>query len=186
MKNINTTPGIGTDVNFLNGNLVDTQTLLNTTILQDIVQFFQKLKSKAGITENGLFDNEVNGYQTVEALDKRNNTSKTAIIDFQTYQSYIGSSSAPTVTVNYPYNQTFEQGRFIGFCTYKADSTERFVSFDMYTDNAPNLTTGKTLITGAEVQIKAYNYGIVITPLGAATINLLSLTIHMQLHKDFA
>jgi len=67
-KDISTTTGIGTDADFLNGNIVDEQTVAGEIINQDMVQFFQKLMSLAGLTPNGDFDNEANGYQFVTAL----------------------------------------------------------------------------------------------------------------------
>ena len=142
MKNINTTPGIGTDVDFLNGKLVDTQTLLNTTILQDIVQFFQKLKAKAGITENGLFDNEVNGYQLVESLDKRNNTAKSAIFNLNYYNTGPILLNA-VVNIPYPYSQTFAFGRFYGIVTYTKNSGT--VTEFLTSSEDPNLSAGVTL-----------------------------------------
>jgi hypothetical protein len=45
MRDLSAQTGIGTDVNFLNGNLVDDQTLVGEGINQDLVQFFQKLET---------------------------------------------------------------------------------------------------------------------------------------------
>lgn len=67
-KDLSAATGIGTDGNYLNGNLVDEQTRCDSHINQDIVQFFQKLMDSAGFTANGNFDNETNGYQFVDAL----------------------------------------------------------------------------------------------------------------------
>lgn len=67
-KNLSLAPGIGSDVNFLNGNIVDLQTIVNSHINQDIVQFFQKLMSVASLSANNNFDNEANGYQFIEAF----------------------------------------------------------------------------------------------------------------------
>lgn len=68
MENLSNATGIGVDGDFLNGNLVDAQTLINAFINQDLVQFFQKLASLGGITFNDLPDNEANGYQLHDAL----------------------------------------------------------------------------------------------------------------------
>lgn len=69
MEDLSLATGIGTDVNFLNGNLEDALTLINAFINQDPIQFFQKLADLGGITFNDLPDNETNGYQLIEALE---------------------------------------------------------------------------------------------------------------------
>ena len=43
-------------------------TLVNRLALTDMLQFFQKMMSDAGVTPNGDDDNDSNGYQLVEAL----------------------------------------------------------------------------------------------------------------------
>jgi len=69
MKKLEDQSGIVADPGvFLKGKIVDGTTTVGQGINQDIVQFFQKLRSLAGITANDLEDNEVNGYQTIEAL----------------------------------------------------------------------------------------------------------------------
>lgn len=59
-----------TDPDYLNGKLVDgaNGTLIDTVVNQDVIQFFQKLMSLAGLTANDQFDNESNGYQLIQAL----------------------------------------------------------------------------------------------------------------------
>jgi hypothetical protein len=69
MRDLSNAEGIGSDVNYLNGDLVDDQTEINEFINQDLVQFFQKLADLASIAFNDLPDNETNDYQTVEALE---------------------------------------------------------------------------------------------------------------------
>jgi hypothetical protein len=69
MRDLSAQTGIGADGNYLNGNLVDNQTLVGEGINQDLVQFFQKLADLASITFNDLPDNETNGYQLIEALE---------------------------------------------------------------------------------------------------------------------
>jgi len=69
-QNLSNATGIGTDGDYLNGNIVDNQTLINAFINQDIIQFFQKLMDDANLAPNDLDDNETNGYQFVEALQK--------------------------------------------------------------------------------------------------------------------
>ncbi len=69
-KDLSTQTGIGSDVNYLNGNLVDDQTLIGEGINQDIVQFFQKLMAINGMTANGNSDNETHDYQFVLAALK--------------------------------------------------------------------------------------------------------------------
>ena len=61
------------DVDFPYGDLRDnpgdgTGTPVNRNMLSDPLQFFQKLADEAGITPNGLVDNEYNGWQSWEAL----------------------------------------------------------------------------------------------------------------------
>jgi hypothetical protein len=69
-KNLSQATRIGTNPDFLNGDIVDGAggTLVNTHVNQDLVQFFQKLMALAGLSPNGNFDNEVNGYQLIDAL----------------------------------------------------------------------------------------------------------------------
>lgn len=71
-KDLSNATGIGTDSDFLNGNLVDLQTLFDEHIYQDIVQFHQKNMHDAGISPNGNFDNEANEYQLIDALKHQN------------------------------------------------------------------------------------------------------------------
>jgi len=56
------------DSDFLKGRVVDDLTLWNEAINGDIIEFFQKLVSLAGITENTLPENETNGHQLIDAL----------------------------------------------------------------------------------------------------------------------
>lgn len=67
-KDISLVTGMGTDPDYINGNLVKKQTLASIDVHNDIVQLFQKLLLDAGITPNGNYDNNVNGYQLLEAL----------------------------------------------------------------------------------------------------------------------
>jgi hypothetical protein len=70
-KDLSLQTGIdNTDGDFLNGKIKNNQTLAGKGVNQDIVQFFQKLMSNAGFVANGNEDNEVNGYQFVDALLK--------------------------------------------------------------------------------------------------------------------
>lgn len=69
-KDLSNAPNIGSDANYLNGNVVNDQTIIGEHINQDMIQFFQKLMSLANLTPNGSFDNETNGYQFIEALNK--------------------------------------------------------------------------------------------------------------------
>ena len=68
MKDLSTVPNIGTDADFLNGDIVNDQTEVNNLAHQDPLQFFQKLMDLASLTANGNFDNEANGYQLIDAL----------------------------------------------------------------------------------------------------------------------
>ncbi|MCJ7802747.1 MAG: hypothetical protein MUP82_10370 [Candidatus Marinimicrobia bacterium] len=69
MRDLSAQIGIGSDANFLNGNLVDDQTEINEGVNQDLVQFFQKIASLASISPNGDPDNETNGYQLLIAIE---------------------------------------------------------------------------------------------------------------------
>ena len=82
-RDLSLQPGIDNgDANFLNGKLVNSQTLAGEGINQDIVQFFQKLMDNAGLAANGNEDNELNGYQFIDALLKYvNDGLLTKIID---------------------------------------------------------------------------------------------------------
>jgi hypothetical protein len=69
MKNIATAEGIVYDSEYPMGYKISPGiTKVSATINQDIVTFFQKLLELSDITINNEFDNEVNGYQTLEAL----------------------------------------------------------------------------------------------------------------------
>ena len=68
MKDLSTVPGIGSDANFLNGDIVNNQTQVDNLAHQDPLQFFQKLMDLASLSPNGNFDNEANGYQLIDAL----------------------------------------------------------------------------------------------------------------------
>lgn len=68
-KDLALAEGIETDADFPRGvKLLDGQTVVGEHINQDIIQFFWKLMKDHGGDPNGLNDNEVNGYQFVNAL----------------------------------------------------------------------------------------------------------------------
>lgn len=68
-KNLADAPGIVSDVAFPSGKkIVDGFTTCGEAINQDIVQLFQKLMKNKGTIPNGLYDNETNGYQFLDAL----------------------------------------------------------------------------------------------------------------------
>lgn len=69
MKDLSLADGIGSDVNYLNGNIVDGQTVIGEHINQDLIQLWQKLVDDASIVPNGNFDNETNSYQLKDALE---------------------------------------------------------------------------------------------------------------------
>jgi len=60
------------------GTIADNQTLISEGVNGDMIQFFQKMVSETGISENDLPDNETNGYQLLDALigyiTKKHNT----------------------------------------------------------------------------------------------------------------
>jgi len=73
MKDISTVTGIEEDSDFPTGyKIVDGQTYVNATLYQDMVQTFQKMVSMTNypFTPNGEFDNEVNGYQLLDTINK--------------------------------------------------------------------------------------------------------------------
>ena len=181
MKNINTTPGIGTDPDFLNGNLVDIQTLLNTTILQDIVQFFQKLKAKAGLTENGNFDNEVNGYQTVEALDKRNHATKSRSYVFDYYIDY-PISIGNTRDIPYPYSENFNFAKFTGIWSFQINGVQQVADI-VKISSATDLPTGLVLYESGTFRITAYPGKFTINNYnGAGILSNINLSVLIQGH----
>lgn len=53
---------------YLKGKIVDDTTIVSEALNNDIVQFFVKLMNLAGLTPNGLYDNETNNYQFIQAL----------------------------------------------------------------------------------------------------------------------
>ena len=161
MKNLNTAQGIGTDPNFLNGDLVDGSTLLNTTVLQDIVQFFQKLKAKAGLTENGLFDNEVNGYQTIEALDKRNFTATIKTINLE-FTNLVNLIFGANIDIPYPYGIDLDFARFTGIFSYQHQAsgggalTTNCIDINFISINSP-LSVGFLVNSNPLVTLTFYN-----------------------------
>ena len=54
---------------YLKGKVTDDLTVVSEALNNDIVQFFVKLMSLAGISPNGLYDNETNNYQFIQALN---------------------------------------------------------------------------------------------------------------------
>jgi len=60
------------DADYLNGDIKDTPsgTPVNRLVYGDIHQFFRKLMRDAGLTPNGLRDNESNGFQYLDDLYK--------------------------------------------------------------------------------------------------------------------
>ena len=56
------------DARIKNNTGSDDGTAVNERVYGDVIQFFLKLKRLAGIIENDLPDNEVNGFQTIDAL----------------------------------------------------------------------------------------------------------------------
>jgi len=69
-KDLSAAPGIVSDTDFPDDvKIVDGFTTVGEHINQDIIQFFQKLMKLAFKTPNGNYDNEVNGYQFIDALN---------------------------------------------------------------------------------------------------------------------
>jgi hypothetical protein len=69
-------------------------TPVNTVVYSDIHQFFEKLMDYAGVTANGLPDNDYSGFQLMEALLKGARPYKATV----GYLSQTGTS-APTLTI---------------------------------------------------------------------------------------
>lgn len=68
-KDIADVLGIVEDTDFPTGyKIVDGQTFVSAELYQDMIQTFQKMLDLASIVPNGKFDNEVNGYQMLDAL----------------------------------------------------------------------------------------------------------------------
>lgn len=131
MRDLSAQTGIGADGNYLNGNLVDNQTLVGEGINQDLVQFFQKLADLASIVFNGLPDNETNGYQLIEALET-------------VVRSFAASTSLPGVAERALQAEVdaFESTRFVTGQTlegFKASQVQVNAS------NASRFVTGATL-----------------------------------------
>lgn len=88
-QNLADAEGIVVDDDYPKGvKIVDNETTVNAHINQDIIQFFQKLMRISGTTPNTLDDNEVNGYQFIEALIK----------SFKYYTSQVPSGLLATLT----------------------------------------------------------------------------------------
>lgn len=68
-KDIADVLGIVEDTDFPTGyKIVDGQTFVSAELYQDMIQTFQKIMYSKRVFPNGNFDNEVNGYQMLDAL----------------------------------------------------------------------------------------------------------------------
>jgi len=86
-KILSDSAGIVIDADFLDGKLQGGVTVASVDINQDIVQFFQKIMALASMTGNNDFDNEVNGYQFIDALK---------VFNKYYYENYTSGSIDPT------------------------------------------------------------------------------------------
>lgn len=69
MRKIADVAGIVADATYPKGYKLEAQsTVVSVDLNQDMVQFFRKLMQDGNFTENGNFDNETNGYQSLTAL----------------------------------------------------------------------------------------------------------------------
>jgi len=69
MKDIANVTGIATDADYPTNKTYEAGvTVVATTLYQDIVIAVQKMVAVSGVTPNGLFDNNVNGFQVLTAL----------------------------------------------------------------------------------------------------------------------
>ena len=97
-QDLSNASGIEIDPDYVNGKIKDKQTRVNAFINQDIIQFFQKLMSLAGITANNDFDNESNGYQFIDALiAKIRDTSATTTLKGTVEKATTAEAQAGTV-----------------------------------------------------------------------------------------
>lgn len=105
MRDLSAQTGVDTtDPNYLNGKIVALETLISEGVNGDLVQFFQKLMSLAGLTANDLPDNEANGYQLIQALRSFGSNQLDIIEarveigawDMSTFQSTIVNYTPPT------------------------------------------------------------------------------------------
>ena len=87
-KILSDSAGIVIDADFLDGKLQGGVTVASVDINQDIVQFFQKIMALASMTGNNDFDNEVNGYQFIDALK---------VFNKYYYENYTSGSIGPTL-----------------------------------------------------------------------------------------
>ena len=68
-KDTTNVPGMdNATAGYLAGKIKDGETLVGEELYNDIMQFFQKIMSLAGLAANDDYDNENNGYQFVDAL----------------------------------------------------------------------------------------------------------------------
>jgi len=175
MKNLSSATRIGTDTGYLNGNLIDGQTLLDTAVLQDMIQFFQKLKAKAAITENGLFDNETNGYQLVEALDKRNFGTKSNIFQINELRLAPINPGFPWI-IYYPYGLTLNFAKFVGMVYVTLSSGATSITDLAAISTTTNLATGVTITSGTW-EIKGYTDRIEVTNISAPNLSGVTLSL---------
>lgn len=156
MKNLTTAQGIGTDAEYVNGNLVDGATLIDTTILQDIVQFFQKITKKARVIPNNNFDNETNGYQLIEAISQYKSTAYSKKMS----AAISGRKSQNGVETKIFYFDTtgFQYIRLLGILVLKSSNTYVIRDFDIKIYNTTETNEPYTIVSEAflGILIKVY------------------------------
>lgn len=99
------------DSDYPYGNIRDKEigtpgTGVNKLVYADFHQFFAKLMDYAGVTPNGLPDNEFNGYQLMEALMELMGGVKTKILDIGVWNMNANSTIAiPHASLGVPLAQ---------------------------------------------------------------------------------
>lgn len=160
MKDLSLAPGIGTDAQFLNGNIVDGTTIINEFVHQDIIQFFQKMMSLAAKTPNGKFDNETNGYQLIDALiginNKQQNNVRSLTLPFNFVHEGIINSN---IVLPFPAGVVAEYITFNVSYVHIANLTGTTYFNNFLIDIME--TPGTTMLNGLTLQLNETNITIV-------------------------
>lgn len=100
-------------------------TPVNENLFGDIIQFFEKMMADAGVTHNGLPDNDYSGFQYVQALDKFWRITRNVSGDLNDI-SETGFYFAVGATTNHP---ILENGYILNQVFDADNSSQFFISY---------------------------------------------------------
>ena len=137
-KDLSAQTGVQADANYINGKLVNAVTKCGVGVNQDLVQVWQKLMDLAGITPNGLDDNEANGYQFILAL-----------------ASYIKSFRLLGTDENLDFNDQYTSTT----SSYSKTKTKEIIFVTNNSETYRYISLGDGVFTGEKCIVLMYNNG---------------------------